>query len=124
MIEQLKALSDENRMRILNLLLVDELCVCEIETLLNMSQSNASRHLTKLRQAHIIISDKDAQWVHYKVNSAFYEKNDDLFSYLKKHLKEELVYVEDMKRYQKYKANNLSCKDIKGDIETVLTIIK
>ena len=50
---------DENRIRILNLMLNAELCVCEIETILEMTQSNASRHLAKLKSAGIITSSKE-----------------------------------------------------------------
>lgn len=50
----LKALADDTRLRILNILQEEELCVCEIETILNISQSNASRHLNKLINAKIL----------------------------------------------------------------------
>lgn len=42
-----KALADENRIRILNLLRSDELCCCDIESVLGIKQSNASRHLSR-----------------------------------------------------------------------------
>lgn len=71
MIDVLKALADENRLRIIQLILQAELCVCEIETLLDMTQSNVSRHLSKLKQAGIIESSKDGQWVHYKISPNF-----------------------------------------------------
>lgn len=57
-VEIFKALADENRLRILNVLNQGELCVCEIETLLGITQSNASRHLNKLKSLKIIDSDK------------------------------------------------------------------
>ena len=44
LIEIFKALGDENRIRILSLLIRQELCVCEIETVPDMTQSNASRN--------------------------------------------------------------------------------
>lgn len=53
-----KALADENRLRIISLLLTKELCVCEIEASLEMSQSNVSRHLTKLKTSGIVDSRK------------------------------------------------------------------
>ena len=53
-----KALADENRIRILNLLRNGSLCVCDIEAVLNINQSNASRHLNKLKTAKIILSEK------------------------------------------------------------------
>jgi ArsR family transcriptional regulator len=53
-IEVLKALAHENRIRILNLLAENELCVCELENILQVNQSNASRHLSKLKNADLI----------------------------------------------------------------------
>lgn len=54
MVDIFKALSEDSRLRILSLLLEDELCVCEIEACLRMTQSNASRHLTALRSAEFL----------------------------------------------------------------------
>lgn len=69
MIRILKALGDETRLRMMNLLRHGMLCVCEIEAILESSQSNVSRHLAKLRDADLIISEKKAQWVYYGLNS-------------------------------------------------------
>jgi len=74
LIEIFKALGDENRIRILNLLIRQELCVCEIETVLDMTQSNASRHLNKLKTSGIITSEKKSQWVYYRVDNKFIEE--------------------------------------------------
>jgi ArsR family transcriptional regulator len=65
-----KALADENRLRILNLLLREELCVCQLECVLGIKQSNLSRHLTKLAQAGLIVSEKRAQFVFYRIDPA------------------------------------------------------
>ncbi|MBU2700389.1 ArsR family transcriptional regulator [Sporomusaceae bacterium BoRhaA] len=67
-IEILKALSDENRLRILNLLNHGELCVCDIERITQLSQSNLSKHLNKLRMTGLIKAKKRAQWVFYSLN--------------------------------------------------------
>lgn len=83
MVTILKALADENRIRLLNVLFNSELCVCEIEAVLELSQSNASRHLTKLKSAKIISSYKKAQWVYYKLDENFKENHSDLVKYLK-----------------------------------------
>lgn len=63
-----KALADENRIRILNLLKNGELCVCDIEAVLGIKQSNASRHLNRMKTAEIIVSEKKSQWVYYRLN--------------------------------------------------------
>lgn len=63
-----KALADETRLRILALLLeLGELCVCDVETGLDISQSRASRHLTMLRQAELVEDRRDGQWVYYRI---------------------------------------------------------
>lgn len=82
MIPIFKALSEESRLRILSLLLQGEMCVCEIEASLNMTQSNASRHLTVLRQSGILLSYKKAQWTYYRINEQFMEQNKELYDYL------------------------------------------
>ena len=69
-----KSLADENRIRILNLLRNGELCVCDIEAVLGVKQSNASRHLTKLKMAEIIVSEKKSQWVYYRLNNTIFSK--------------------------------------------------
>lgn len=65
--ELLKVLGDETRLRMYLLLLeAGDLCSCEIETILDLNQSNASRHLQKLRQAGVLEHYKKAQWAHYR----------------------------------------------------------
>ncbi|HET6450728.1 MAG TPA: metalloregulator ArsR/SmtB family transcription factor, partial [Spirochaetia bacterium] len=56
----LKALADTNRLRILNLLHEQTLCVCDLEAILELNQSNLSRHLSKLKQAGIVSARKEA----------------------------------------------------------------
>lgn len=80
----LKALADGNRLRIVNLLMRGELCVCEIEDILGLSQTNVSRHLNKLSQASLLDSRKQAQWVFYRINNDFMEEHASLYAYLKK----------------------------------------
>jgi ArsR family transcriptional regulator len=67
-VEVLKSLGEPLRLRIMNLLRVDTLCVCDLEKILNVSQSNVSRHLATLRHAGLIVSEKKAQWVYYRLN--------------------------------------------------------
>ena len=61
----LKALADSNRLRILNLLHEKTLCVCDLEAILELNQSNLSRHLTKLRQAGLVKAQKKALFTYY-----------------------------------------------------------
>lgn len=61
------ALSDKTRLRILNLLREDEVCVCYFTEVLGESQPKISRHLAYLRSAGIVSARKDGKWVHYKI---------------------------------------------------------
>ncbi|MCB2205119.1 metalloregulator ArsR/SmtB family transcription factor [bacterium] len=64
--EVLKAVADENRLRIVNLLLQrDELCVCDIERVLGMTQTKVSRHLGTLRHAQLVSTRRDGRWMYY-----------------------------------------------------------
>lgn len=99
MVEIFKALSEENRLRVLSILLEGEMCVCEIEAALNLSQSNASRHLTALKRCGILESCKRAQWTYYRVKDSFIQENEELWDYLKRSLKQLPSYGGDYASY-------------------------
>jgi DNA-binding transcriptional ArsR family regulator len=66
-----KALSDENRIRILMALHQQgELCVCHLIDLLGLAPSTVSKHLFLLKNARLIVARKDGRWVHYSPNRA------------------------------------------------------
>ena len=68
-----KALADETRLRIFRLLSQQELCVCEIEDILDLPQSLVSNHLAVLRRNGLVESRRDAEdarWVFYRANAA------------------------------------------------------
>ena len=71
LIDLFKALSDETRLRIYSLLTKAELCVCEIEDILNLSQSLVSNHLAVLRRAGLVRTRRDvedARWIFYRAD--------------------------------------------------------
>ena len=107
MVDIFKALSEESRLRILSLLLEGELCVCEIEACLKMTQSNASRHLTALKKCGILESYKNAQWTYYRISDGFVQENKELWEYLNRRLKALPSYLSDREEYLKYKAQGL-----------------
>jgi ArsR family transcriptional regulator len=65
-IRKLKALSDPTRFRIMMLLLQEELCVCELESVLGMEQSRISHGLRTLRDANLIEERRDGRWVFHR----------------------------------------------------------
>jgi ArsR family transcriptional regulator len=109
----MKALGDETRLRILNLLSKGALCVCEIEQILSINQSNASRHLNKLTVAGLIKNEKRALYVYYKMNDDTLEE----FPFLKDFICMELNKIEkckvDLIKLEKYKSSGISCDDLK-----------
>lgn len=63
--DTLKALADPNRLRILALLQNQTLCVCDLEEILGLNQSNLSRHLAKLRQSGLVSAQKKGLFMYY-----------------------------------------------------------
>ena len=68
LVKSLKALSDETRLRILNLLLVRECCVCEVMQVLDISQTRASRNLNILYDAGFLKVRREGLWAHYSID--------------------------------------------------------
>ena len=71
-----KALGDRNRLRILKILEVKPMCVCEITEILGIAQPSVSRHLGILRDAGFITDEKDGLWVNYSLS----EMEDDVIT--------------------------------------------
>jgi ArsR family transcriptional regulator len=63
-----KALADPSRLRVLNLILERECCVCEVMQALEVSQSKASRMLSALYDAGFLKLRKDGLWSYYSVD--------------------------------------------------------
>lgn len=62
-----KLLSDETRLRILMLLLEEELCVCQITGILDITQPTASKILSKLRDMNLVTDLRKEKYVYYKL---------------------------------------------------------
>lgn len=62
-----RALADPTRLRILNLIADQEICVCFFVDVLNEGQPKISRHLAYLRAAGIVDARRDGKWMHYKL---------------------------------------------------------
>ena len=63
-----KALGDETRLKIIQMLSEQEMCVCEIIDKLDMSQPAISHHLKILRQAGIVKDSREGKWIYYSLN--------------------------------------------------------
>ena len=62
-----RALADRTRLRLLNLLANDEVCVCFLVEILETTQPNISRHLAYLRRAGIVAARREGKWMHYRI---------------------------------------------------------
>ncbi len=68
MVVVFKALSDENRIRILKMLSSGEKCACKLLEELNITQPTLSHHMKILCHAQIIKSRKEGKWMHYSIH--------------------------------------------------------
>ena len=66
----IKALADENRVRILCAVQGRELCVCQIVEMLGLAQSTVSKHMSILHQARLVESRKEGRWMFYRAADA------------------------------------------------------
>lgn len=62
-----RALADRTRLRLLNLVGEEEVCVCYLVESLKLSQPKISRHLAYLRRAGIVVARRDGKWMHYRL---------------------------------------------------------
>ena len=108
----LKALSHENRLRILNLIKEQDLCVCELQYIMDINQSNASRHLNKLKQADLIYGKRKAQWIYYQINPQIIEEYNFLNDIIEHELKEVSICKKDNEKLLEYQNSELSCQDL------------
>lgn len=65
-----KALSDENRVRVLMALHAGELCLCQLVELLELAPSTVSKHMSILVQADLVECRKDGRWHYYRLADA------------------------------------------------------
>lgn len=63
----MKALADGNRVKIIKMLQVRELCVCELRAALGLAQPSVSKHLRILEEAGLVEGRKEGPWVNYRL---------------------------------------------------------
>ena len=62
-----RALADKTRLRLLNLMRDEEVCVCYLVEVLKMKQPKVSRHLAYLRRAGVVSARRQGTWMHYRL---------------------------------------------------------
>jgi ArsR family transcriptional regulator, arsenate/arsenite/antimonite-responsive transcriptional repressor len=108
-LDVLKAIGDETRIRILNALRKDVLCVCDLEKILDISQSNASRHLAILRRTQLITGEKKAQWVYFRLNRTLIDRHPFLREILDNELEQISKCRTDLTRWKRYRELGGDC---------------
>ncbi|MDL1893842.1 metalloregulator ArsR/SmtB family transcription factor [Sphingobacteriales bacterium CHB3] len=97
-----KALSDESRLRILNLIFRSgEICVCDIESITGFTQTKTSRHLSYLRNAELVDSRQEGLWVLYSISKPKSKEHEQLLECLKTILQINPVALKDAKELSK-----------------------
>ena len=64
-----RALADRTRLRLLNLMGEDEVCVCFLVEALKLTQPKISRHLAYLRRAGLVAARREGKWMHYRLSA-------------------------------------------------------
>src|SRR6202167_2081168 len=62
-----RALADPTRLRLINLVARQEICVCYFVEVLGAPQPKISRHLAYLRQAGMVSARREGKWMHYRL---------------------------------------------------------
>lgn len=76
------ALSDEIRLRVIELLHDGERCVCEITDALDVAQSRLSWHLRTLKDAGLVTDRREGRWAYYALDREAFEEADALLQAL------------------------------------------
>ena len=120
LLDVLKALSDETRLRIINLLYEGELCVCDVMEVLQISQAKASRHLIYLKNAGLAKDRKAAQWAYYSLSKDESLKFIDSLVYdnLRK-LEAYNTDLDNLKEWLARKNKPTQCTCVKGKLESL-----
>lgn len=112
LIHLLKAIGDETRIRILNVLNYGPLCVCELEEILTLTQSNVSRHLNKLMNVGIVSYYKDAKFVYYYIEKNIINQYPFIEEILETELKKINKLEQDYKSLVDFKNKGINCENI------------
>jgi ArsR family transcriptional regulator len=116
LISAIKALSDETRLRIVNILLERECCVCEVMQSLDISQTRASRNLGILQEAGFLKTRRDGLWIVYSID---WETTNQYSSSLARLLKETPVISDilarDKERLKRAQRTGPGCKTEASD---------
>jgi ArsR family transcriptional regulator len=92
------ALADRTRRRIIQLLLEESLCVCELNYALDEPQPKISRHLALLREAKVLEATRVGTWMIYRIHSRLPAWASSLLSAFRAGMRKDAVYARDRRR--------------------------
>ena len=96
-----QALGDRTRLRLLNLMGEQEICVCYFVEVLGQPQPKISRHLAYLRSAGLVAARREGRWMHYRLVMPQHEGAAQIFRQTLASLKEEKAMQADRSRLAK-----------------------
>lgn len=91
------ALADRTRLRLLNMLGGDEVCVCFFAEVIGTNQPKISRHLAYLKRARLVKARRDGKWMHYRITEPENQKAREVFAEIMEMLKEDKEMQTDCK---------------------------
>ena len=101
LVKVMKALSDETRLRILNLLMERECCVCEVWQALDISETRASRNLNALLDAGFLLVRREGTWASYSIMEGVAKYYSELLQSLTEALEGNELVEKDRERLKK-----------------------
>jgi ArsR family transcriptional regulator, arsenate/arsenite/antimonite-responsive transcriptional repressor len=96
-----KALADPTRLRIINLIADQEVCVCYFVEILKTNQPKISRHLAYLRRAGIVSARREGIWMHYRISTPKNENAAKVLMDVREWLARDTVMQQDRNRLEK-----------------------
>ncbi len=79
LVYQFKVMSDETRLRILEMLSKEDLCACHILDAFDITQPTLSYHMKMLVESQLVFSKKEGNWTRYSLNKEIFKNMEQLF---------------------------------------------
>ncbi|MCC5927579.1 MAG: metalloregulator ArsR/SmtB family transcription factor [Bacteroidetes bacterium] len=119
-----ESLSDENRLRIVNVLVLSpSLCVVDLVNILKMPQTRVSRHLSYLKARNIVHARREGTWMYYSLGPAITENEDFRFA-LQQMFAGNEIFLTDIERFLEGLDNRSVAALKNADNHTVESVIQ